>query len=202
MVLRLEQVRTFLQLSGTHSFKITLLLNDPHNPFNGAPRRASPSYDHNLNLPAPVDESVTCAYLVLIILVQESPAHVHRWREFTSRTTSKTHIRQALVLMSRPSVYPAHMLEKLRLQLVHSQLNINPDHHEPSIFPGSASPINDLFFLAPVGPGFHPLCSHHITSICGYTTAQMTVTKIRLAQQKFCCNSLVHSSICRPPHSN
>ncbi|KAG1775809.1 hypothetical protein EV702DRAFT_1234084 [Suillus placidus] len=173
----LEQVRTFLQLSGTHPLKITLLWDDPHNPFNGVPRRASPSYDHNLNLPAPVDESVACAYLVLIILVQELHAHVHRWREFMLRTISKTHTRQALILLSRPSVYPAHMLEKLHLQLVHSQLNIDPDYHGPSIFPGSASPINDLIFSAPVGPDFHPLCFHHISPICGYTTAQMTVTK-------------------------
>ncbi|KAG2153047.1 uncharacterized protein EDB93DRAFT_238960 [Suillus bovinus] len=141
----LERVRTFLRLSGTHPLKITLLWNDPHNPFNGGPRQASPLYDHNLMLPAPVDESVAGAYLVLIIM--ELYAHVHRWREFTLRTTSKTHIRQALLLLSRPSVHPAHMLEKLYLQLVHNQLNVDPNHREPSIFPGSASPINDLILF-------------------------------------------------------
>ncbi|KAG0696086.1 hypothetical protein DFH29DRAFT_879600 [Suillus ampliporus] len=43
----LERVRTFLQHSGTHPLKITLLWNDPENPFNGAPhRRTSSSHDH------------------------------------------------------------------------------------------------------------------------------------------------------------
>ncbi|KAG1897494.1 uncharacterized protein F5891DRAFT_530835 [Suillus fuscotomentosus] len=138
----LEKVRTFLKLSGTHPLKITLLWNDPHNPFSGAPRRASLL---NPYLPEPVDESVAGAYLVLIIL--ELHAHVHRWREFTLRTTSKMHIRQALVLISRSSVHPAHMLEKLHVQLVHDQLNVDPDHHEPLIFPGSAPPINDLILF-------------------------------------------------------
>ncbi|KAG1822501.1 uncharacterized protein BJ212DRAFT_1585317 [Suillus subaureus] len=163
-VASLELVRTFLQLSGTHPLKITLLWNDPHNPFNGAPRRASPSYDHNLNLPAPVDESVAGAYLVLIIL--ELYVHVHRWREFTMRTTSKTHIRQALVLMSRPSVHLAHMLEKLHLELVHSQLNVDPDHHEPSIFPGSASPINDLILFGTSWSWLSPsMFSSHLVNL-------------------------------------
>ncbi|KAG2060557.1 hypothetical protein BDR06DRAFT_947910, partial [Suillus hirtellus] len=142
----LEKVRTFLKLSETHLLKITLLWNDPHNPFNGAPRRISSSYDLNTNPPAPVDESIAGAYLVLIIL--ELYAHVHRWREFTLRTTSKTHIRQALVLMSRPSVHPVHLLEKLRLQLVHDQLKVDRRYyHEPLIFPGSTPPINDLILF-------------------------------------------------------
>ncbi|KAG1861784.1 hypothetical protein DFJ58DRAFT_744177 [Suillus subalutaceus] len=160
----LERVRTFLQLSGTHPLKITLLWNDPHDPFNGATRQASPSYDHNLDLPAPVEESVAGAYLVLIIL--ELHAHVHRWREFTLRTTSKTHIRQALVLLSCPSIHPAHMLEKLHLQLVHSQLDVDPAHHEPSIFPGSASPINDLILFGTSWSWLSPsMFSSHLVNL-------------------------------------
>ncbi|KAG1739585.1 hypothetical protein EDB19DRAFT_840045 [Suillus lakei] len=139
----LEYARTLLQRSGTHPLKITLLWNDPHNPFSGVPGRASPSYDDDL--PAPVDETVAGAYLVLIIM--ELYAHVHRWCEFTLRTTSQIHIRQALLLMSRPSVHPARMLEKLHLQLVHDQFNADPVHYGPLIFPGSASPINDLILF-------------------------------------------------------
>ncbi|KAG1784857.1 uncharacterized protein HD556DRAFT_1451309 [Suillus plorans] len=157
----LEKVRTFLKLSGTHPLKITLLWNDPHNPFNGAPRRASLL---NPYLPEPVDESVAGAYLVLIIL--ELYAHVHRWREFTMRTTSKMHIRQALVLMSRPSVHPAHMLEKLHVQLVHDQLNVDPDHHEPFIFPGSAPPINDLILFGTSWSWLSPsMFSSHLVNL-------------------------------------
>jgi hypothetical protein len=160
----LEQVRTFLQLSGTHPLKITLLWNDPHNPFNGAPRRAPLSHDYNIYLPAPVEESVAGAYLVLIIL--ELHAHVHRWREFTLRTTSKIHIRQALVLMSRPSVQPAHMLEKLHLQLVHNQLSGDPDHYQPPIFPGSASPINDLVLFGTSWSWLSPsMFSSHLVNL-------------------------------------
>ncbi|KAG2358345.1 hypothetical protein BDR07DRAFT_1463087 [Suillus spraguei] len=160
----LEQVRIFLHLSGTHPLKVTLLWNDPHNPFHGATRRASPLYDHNLSLPAPVDESVAGAYLVLIIL--ELYAHVHRWREFTLRTTSKTHIRQALTLMSCPSVHPAHMLQKLHLQLVHTQLNVDPNHHEPIIFPGSASPINDLILFGTSWSWLSPsMFSSHLVNL-------------------------------------
>lgn len=160
----LEKVRAFLKLSRTHPLKITLLWNDPHNPFNGATRRISPSYDLNMNLPAPVDESIAGAYLVLIIL--ELHAHVHRWREFTLRTTSKTHIRQALVLMSRPSVHPVHMLEKLHLQLVHDQLKVHRRHHEPLIFPGSAPPINDLILFGTSWSWLSPsIFSSHLVNL-------------------------------------
>ncbi|KAG1766123.1 hypothetical protein EV702DRAFT_797306 [Suillus placidus] len=139
----LEYARTFLQRSGTHPLKITLLWNDPHNPFNGVPQRFSPSYASDP--PASVNETVAGAYLCLIIM--ELHAQVHRWREFTLRTTSQTHIHQALLLISRPCVHPARMLEKLHLQLVHGQFDADPVHYGSLVFPGSASPINDLILF-------------------------------------------------------
>ncbi|KAG2121549.1 hypothetical protein BD769DRAFT_1006287 [Suillus cothurnatus] len=139
----LEYTRIFLQRSGTHPLKITLFWNDPRNPFNGVPQLLSSSYASDY--PTSVDETVAGAYLVLIIM--ELHAHVHRWREFTLRTTSQTHIHQALLLFSRPCVSPACMLEKLHLQLVHGHFDEDPAHYGPLIFPGSASPINDLILF-------------------------------------------------------
>ncbi|KAG1822419.1 uncharacterized protein BJ212DRAFT_801505 [Suillus subaureus] len=139
----LEYTRTFLQRSRTLPLRITLLWNDPYNPFNGVPQQLSPSYA--CDPPTSVDETVAGAYLVLIII--ELYAHVHRWREFTLRTTSQTHIHQALLLISRPCVHPARMLEKLHLELVHGQFDEDPVHYGPLIFPGSVSPINDLILF-------------------------------------------------------
>ncbi|KAJ8588557.1 hypothetical protein M405DRAFT_819506 [Rhizopogon salebrosus TDB-379] len=138
----LERARTFLRRSGTHPLNITLLwdnldwvdppeLKDSHRMAGEPP---GPSFD---SIMAGID---------LVLLLQELYAHVHRWREFTLRVTSVTHMYQALALMSRPSSLPVHMLEKLHLQLVH---NTHAAHyiHESVLFPGSAPPIRDLLLF-------------------------------------------------------
>jgi hypothetical protein len=107
----LERARTFLRHSGTRPLKITLLWDDLA---WVDPRELKDS--HSLRMagesPGPSFDSIM-AGIDLVLLMQELYAHVHRWREFTLRVTSVTHMYQALALMSRPSSLPAHMLEKL-----------------------------------------------------------------------------------------
>jgi hypothetical protein len=76
----------------------------------------------------------------LVFLIQELYAHVHRWHEFTLRTTTITHTYHALSIISRPSVHPASMIENLHLQLVHNKNHTTHYVHEPSLFYGSAPP--------------------------------------------------------------
>ncbi|KAG2140249.1 uncharacterized protein EDB93DRAFT_686640 [Suillus bovinus] len=133
----LEHARTFLQRGGSRLISITLLWDDP--------AWIVPLCEEEIEggLPPPSHEEMM-AGVYLGSVIQELYAHVHRWREFTLRTTSFAHTRQALLLMSRPSAHSARGLEKLHLQFVH-----NPRHavhyiSEPSLFPGSTPPVRDL----------------------------------------------------------
>ncbi|OJA16822.1 hypothetical protein AZE42_13667, partial [Rhizopogon vesiculosus] len=130
----LEHVRTFLRLSGTNPLKITLLWDDLC--WNTLPDEGG----RGMELEAPVVRKGIVAGTHLVLVIQELYAHVHRWRE----TTSTVHMYQALSLMSRPSVHPAGILEKLHLQLVHNENHATHHIDEPSLFPGSSPPIRDL----------------------------------------------------------
>ncbi|OAX33600.1 hypothetical protein K503DRAFT_775443 [Rhizopogon vinicolor AM-OR11-026] len=137
----LEHAQTFLRRSGTHPLKITLLWDDlawinPDEIEDKYPIEG-----------VPLSHQATMAGIHLVFLMQELYAHVHRWREFTLRTTSVVHTIQALSVMSRPSVHPASMLEKLHLQLVHNGEHAHHYIHDPSLFPGSAPPIRDLLLF-------------------------------------------------------
>ncbi|OAX37579.1 hypothetical protein K503DRAFT_226110 [Rhizopogon vinicolor AM-OR11-026] len=135
----LERVRTFLRRSGTRPLYITLLWDD----HNWIP--VSVEYSDGPEEPTSREEIMAGVHLVLVI--QELYAHVHRWREFTLRTTSVVQIYQALSLMSRPSIHPAHMLEKLHLQLIHNKNHATHHRHEQSLFPSSTPPIRDLLLF-------------------------------------------------------
>ncbi|KAG2338255.1 hypothetical protein BDR05DRAFT_1004395 [Suillus weaverae] len=139
----LEHARTFLQRSGSRLIQITFLWDDPTwiVPFD---RDVIARGGGGLS-PASREEIMAGAHLGMVI--QELYAHVHRWREFTLRTTSITHTYQALSLMSRRSIHPARGLEKLHLQLVPNPPHAAHHVNEPSLFPGSAPPIRDLFFF-------------------------------------------------------
>jgi hypothetical protein len=153
----LEHARTFLRLSGTMPLKIVLLWDDSDwiVPMEG---------DHGSKEPASRKGIMDSINFVSLIL--ELCTHVHRWREFTLRTTSVAHTYQAVTLMSRSSVHPAHMLEKLHLLLVHNERHAAHHIHEPSLFPGSAPPIRDLMLF-----GIHwawlsaPMLSSHLVDL-------------------------------------
>ncbi|KAG2338256.1 hypothetical protein BDR05DRAFT_1062903 [Suillus weaverae] len=138
----LEHARTFLQRSGSCLIQITLLWDDPTwiVPFD----RDEIASGGGL-LPTSREEIMAGVHLGMVI--QELYAHVHRWREFTLRTTSITHTYQALSLMSRPSVHPARELDKLHLQFVHNPRHAAHYVNEPSLFPGSAPPVRDLLLF-------------------------------------------------------
>ncbi|KAG2121561.1 hypothetical protein BD769DRAFT_1671440 [Suillus cothurnatus] len=139
----LEHARTFIQRSHSCLVKITLLWDDP-TWIVPVPK------DDIINgvggVPPPSREEIM-AGVHLGLVIQELYAHVHRWREFTLRTTSITHTYQALSLMSRPSIHPAHRLEKLHLQSIHNPRHAAHYVNEPSLFPGSAPPIRDLLLF-------------------------------------------------------
>jgi hypothetical protein len=153
----LEHARTFLRLSGTMPLKITLLWDDP-----------------NWIVPIEVDQESgepasrkgIMAGIHLVLLIIELYTHVHRWCEFTLRMTSVAHTYQAVSLMSRSSIHPVHMLEKLHLLLVHNERHAAHHIHEPSLFPGSAPPIRDLMLF-----GIHwawlsaPMLSSHLVDL-------------------------------------
>ncbi|KAJ8590038.1 hypothetical protein M405DRAFT_933086 [Rhizopogon salebrosus TDB-379] len=133
----LEHARTFLQHSGTLPLKITLLWDhlawiERH--------RDSPAG------PDPELCDATSAGIDLVLLIKELYTHVHRWHEFTLRTTSVTHTYQALLLLSRHSIHPPCILEKLHLEIMHNSRNATPIYSskELELFPGSAPPICDL----------------------------------------------------------
>ncbi|KAG2145445.1 uncharacterized protein EDB93DRAFT_1337831 [Suillus bovinus] len=136
----LEHARTFLQRSGSCLIQITLLWDDPT---WIVPVLAEQVDMGGFSLPSR-EEIMAGIHLGLVI--QELYAHVHRWREFTLRTTSTAHTSSAFV-----DVTPVHpsspWTRKLHLQYIH-----NPNHAvhrigEPSLFPGSAPPIRDLLFF-------------------------------------------------------
>ncbi|OJA17500.1 hypothetical protein AZE42_09411 [Rhizopogon vesiculosus] len=137
----LEHARTFLRRSGTHPLKITLLWDDL------AWINPGEIEDNYPTEGVPPSRQVFMAGIHLVFLMQELYAHVHRWCEFTLRTTSVVHTIQALSIMSRPSVHPVSVLEKLHLQLVHNEEHAHHYIHEPSLFPGSAPPIRDLLLF-------------------------------------------------------
>lgn len=138
-----EHARTFLQRSESCLVKITLLWD---NPTWIVPVCWDDIDNGRGGLPPPSREEIMAgAHLGLVI--QELYAHIHRWRQFTLRTTSITHTYQALALMSRPSSQPAHELKKLHLQFVHNPRHASHHISEPSLFPGSAPPIRDLLLF-------------------------------------------------------
>ncbi|KAG1766599.1 hypothetical protein EV702DRAFT_1149448 [Suillus placidus] len=138
----LEHARTFLQRSGSCLIQITLLWDDPTwiVPFD----RDEIAGEGGL---PPISREEIMAGVHLAMVIQELYAHVHRWREFTLRTTSITHTYQALSLMSRPSVHPARELVKLHLQSVHNPRHAAHYVNEPSLFLGSAPPVRDLLLF-------------------------------------------------------
>ena len=156
----LERARTFLQHSGTHPLKITILWDNPSWIVSVLWNGTMPHKDQI----KPTSRDEITAGVRLMLIIQELYAHVHRWREFTLRTTSVAHTYQALSLISRPSVHPARMLEKLHLQLVHNERHAVHYVDEPSLFPGSASPIRDLvlFGISWAWPSSSILSSHLI----------------------------------------
>lgn len=139
----IEHARTFLHRSGSCLVKITLLWDDP----TWIVPVCWDDIDNGRGgLPPPSRQEIMAgAYLGLVI--QELYAHVHRWSEFTLRTTSITHTYQALALMSRPSIHPARKLEKLHFQFIHNPRHASHHISEPSLFPGSAPPIRDLLLF-------------------------------------------------------
>lgn len=139
----LEHARTFLQRSGSNPIQITLLWDHPT---WIVPVPKDDIASGGGGLPPPSREEIM-AGVYLGLVIQELYAHVHRWREFTLRTTSITHTYQALSLMSRPSIHPAHSLEKLHLQFIHNPRHAAHHVNEPSLFPGSAPPIRDLLLF-------------------------------------------------------
>ncbi|KAG1784929.1 uncharacterized protein HD556DRAFT_1451241 [Suillus plorans] len=139
----LEHARTFLQRSGSCLIQITILWDNP--------AWIVPVYENLVErsggvLPPQSREEIM-AGVHLGSVIQELHAHVHRWHEFTLRTTSIAHTYQALSLMSRPSVHPACGLEKLHLQFIHNSRHATHFIGEPSLFPGSAPPIRDLLLF-------------------------------------------------------
>ncbi|OJA11906.1 hypothetical protein AZE42_07644 [Rhizopogon vesiculosus] len=137
----LEHARTFLRLSGSNPLKIILLWDD----HSWIPQSVSVENDLRVEEPASREEIMASVHLVS--LIQELYAHVHRWREFTLRTTSVAHMYHALSFMSHPSIHPAHMLEKFHVQLVHNERHAAHYFQEPSLFPGSVPPIRDLLLF-------------------------------------------------------
>ncbi|KAG2749442.1 hypothetical protein P692DRAFT_20953366 [Suillus brevipes Sb2] len=135
----LEHARTFLHRSESCLIQITILWDDPTWILPTIIRYGD-------ELPAMSREEIM-AGVHLGSVMEELYAHVHRWREFTLRTTSIAHTYQALSLLSRPSIHPAHKLEKLHLQFVHSPRHAAYHIGEPSLFPGSAPPIRDLLLF-------------------------------------------------------
>ncbi|KAJ8590041.1 hypothetical protein M405DRAFT_933089 [Rhizopogon salebrosus TDB-379] len=130
-----EHARTFLRHSGTLPLKITVLWDDPS--------CVDPGQD-NRNLADYGFRQTTLGGIQLVLLIQELYVHAHRWREFTLRTTTVVHTSQVLLLLSRPSVHPAHMLEKLHLHLVHNKCHAAYSNEDLALFPHSAPPIRDL----------------------------------------------------------
>ncbi|KAJ8590040.1 hypothetical protein M405DRAFT_816950 [Rhizopogon salebrosus TDB-379] len=136
----LEHARTFLQHSGTLPLKITLLWDD-------LAYIERDEGGHTFTLTGPDSElrDVISAGIDLVLLIKELCSHVHRWHEFTLRTISVTHTYQALLLLSRHFVRPPCMLEKLHLELMHSNHHAIYSSGEVALFPaGSAPPIRDL----------------------------------------------------------
>ncbi|KAG2126551.1 hypothetical protein DEU56DRAFT_541734 [Suillus clintonianus] len=137
----LEHAQRFLRCSGSHLLHITLLWDDPS--------WISPDIVEDADTTGLkyTTRGEIMAGVQLILVIQELYAHVHRWREFTLRTTSIAHTYQALSLLSRPSVHPAHKLEKLHLQFIHNPRHATHSTDEPSLFPGSVPPIRGLLLF-------------------------------------------------------
>ncbi|KAG1739580.1 hypothetical protein EDB19DRAFT_1710900 [Suillus lakei] len=139
----LEHAWTFLQRSGSCPIQITLLWDDP----TWIVPVCWDDVERTKGGLPPTSREEIMAGVHLGLVIQELYAHVHRWREFMLRTTSIAHTYQALSLMSRPSVRPACGLEKLHLQFIHNPRHAVHHVNEPSLFPGSASPIRDLLLF-------------------------------------------------------
>ncbi|KAG1739577.1 hypothetical protein EDB19DRAFT_2039321 [Suillus lakei] len=155
----LEHARIFLRHSGTSLLQITLLWDDP-SWIVDLLSDTDTTDSESESKPTPREEIMAGVHLVLVL--QELYAHVHRWREFTLRTTSIAHTYQALSLMSRPSIHPARKLEKLHLQFIHNPRHATHIMDEPSLFPGSVPPIRDLllFGISWTWPSSHMFSSH------------------------------------------
>ncbi|KIK36871.1 hypothetical protein CY34DRAFT_810891 [Suillus luteus UH-Slu-Lm8-n1] len=133
----LEHARTFLHRSESCPIQITILWDDP--------TWMLPLKEQDEVPPMSREEIMAGVHLGSVI--QELYAHVHRWREFTLRTTSIAHTYQALSLIPRPSIHPAHKLQKLHLQFVHNPRHAAYHIGEPSLFPGSVPPIRNLLLF-------------------------------------------------------
>ncbi|KAG1761065.1 hypothetical protein EDD22DRAFT_970813 [Suillus occidentalis] len=159
----LEHARKFVQNSGTSLLNITLLWDDPSwivpISWNDTDIITASSIRSGLK-PASRGEIIAGVHLVFVI--KELYAHVHRWREFTLRTTSFSHTCQALSSMSLPSVHPACNLEKLHLRFIQNPRHADHLMDEPSLFPGSVPPIRDLllFGISWTWPSSHMFSSH------------------------------------------
>ncbi|KAG2337921.1 hypothetical protein BDR05DRAFT_737724 [Suillus weaverae] len=138
----LEHARTFLQRSGSCLIQVTLLWDDPTwiVPFDRDEIAGEGGFP-------PTSRKEIMAGVHLGMVIQELYAHVHRWREFTLRTTSITHTYQALSLMSHSSIHPVRELDKLHLQFVHNPRHAAHYVNEPLLFPGSAPPVRDLLLF-------------------------------------------------------
>ncbi|KAG2030181.1 hypothetical protein BDR03DRAFT_974848 [Suillus americanus] len=154
----LEHARKFVKYSGTCLLQITLLWDDP-GWIVPIMWDDTDTIECGLKL---TSRGEIMAGVNLILVIQELYAHVHRWREFTLRTTSFTHTCQALSFLSRPSVHPAHNLEKLHLQFIQNPRHAAHSMDEPSLFPGSVPPIRDLllFGISWTWPSSHMFSSH------------------------------------------
>jgi hypothetical protein len=159
----LEHARKFVQNSGTCLLNITLLWDDPSwivpIVWDDTDIITASSVGSELR---PASRGEIIAGLHLVLVIQELYAHVHRWREFTLRTTSFSHTCQALSSMSLPSVHPACNLEKLHLRFIQNPRHADHLMDEPSLFPGSVPPIRDLllFGISWTWPSSHMFSSH------------------------------------------
>ncbi|OAX37578.1 hypothetical protein K503DRAFT_226026 [Rhizopogon vinicolor AM-OR11-026] len=149
----LEHARTCLRLSGSNPLQITVLWDDPN--------WIVPIELDRDRGPKDLSSHEIMAGMHLVLLIQELYTHVHRWCEFTLRTTYVAHTCQALLLMSRPSGHPARMLEKFHIQLVGSERHA--DHHVNLRFSlVQYLPSVISCFLAYIGPGCRPPCFHRL----------------------------------------
>ncbi|KAG1849849.1 hypothetical protein C8R48DRAFT_836765 [Suillus tomentosus] len=184
----LEHARTFLQRSGSCLIQITILWDNPAwivPVYESLVERSGGTFP-------PQSREEIMAGVHLGSVIQELYAHVHRWHEFTLRTTSIAHTYQALSLMSRPSVHPACGLEKLHLQFIHNSRHATHFIDEPSLFPGSAPPIRDLllFGITWAWPSSSMLSSnltnlriHYDTHMNAYTTNSRTGPEAEMLSQ-------------------
>ncbi|KAG0696088.1 hypothetical protein DFH29DRAFT_239104 [Suillus ampliporus] len=138
----LEHARTFLRYSGSCPLHVILLWDNP-----SWVVRDSQVWDDTMPAKKPRSREEIMAGVHLISIIQELYGHVHRWRDFTLRTTSITHVYQALSFMSSPSVHPARILEKLHIQFVHNERHAAHFIDEPLLFPGSVPPIRNLLLF-------------------------------------------------------